>query len=43
MKACIVAPRNIGRMLSDGENGRAAKAEQMAEDIANALVFRHGA
>ena len=29
---------NIGRMLSDGENGRAAKAEQMAEDIANALV-----
>ena len=25
-------------MLSDGENGRAAKAEQMAEDIANALV-----
>ena len=30
---------NIGRMLSDGENGRAAKAEQMAEDIANA----HGA
>lgn len=34
---------NIGRMLSDGENGRAAKAEQMAEDIANALGFRHGA
>ena len=29
---------NIGRMLSDGENGRAAKAEQAAEDIASALV-----
>ena len=28
---------NIGRMLSDGENGRAAKAAQLAQDVALAL------
>ena len=28
---------NIGRMLSDGENGRAAKAAQFAQDVALAL------
>ena len=28
---------NIGRMLSDGENGRAAKAVQLAQDVALAL------
>ncbi len=29
---------NIGRMLDDGENGRAARAEKIARDIANAVA-----